>query len=77
MANFLDRGLLAACPALLRPGGRLVFTTFTVDWPGDHPRREWRLARGELDGGLAGLATVRVEERDGRAGIVATLRASA
>ena len=72
VVNFLDRGLLTAIPELLRPGGHLLFTTFTKDWPGEHPRRaEWRLAPGELAAGLAGLSTVLVEEQSGRAGILA------
>lgn len=77
VVNFLDRGLLVSCPQLLRPGGHLIFVTFTADWPGEHPRPEWRLARGELASGLAGLTTVRVEEHDGRAGILARRPAAA
>jgi hypothetical protein len=45
--------------------------TFTEDWAGDHPAARYRLARGELAAGLAGLATVTAREEGGRALVLA------
>lgn len=68
--NFLDRALLAQIHRLVVLGGCVVVSTFTVDRPGEHPRSEWCLQRGELARGLPGLETIRVEEVAGRASLL-------
>jgi SAM-dependent methyltransferase len=74
VVDFLDRALLAELPRRLSPGGSLVVSTFTTDWPEAHPSPQFRLARGELRSTLAGLEHVSVVEEAGRAGIWARRR---
>lgn len=69
LVDFLERDLLARVSLLLEPGGSLVFVTFTLDWPDAHPSERYRLGRGELSSGIAGLDTLAVWESDGRAGL--------
>lgn len=74
VVDFLDRALLSIVHRLLAIGGHLVLIAFTEDHPGERPSARHRLARGELAGGLPGLATLRLREQDGRAGLVAARR---
>lgn len=68
VVNFLERPLLARLAEFVRPGGYLVFATFTVDRPGQKPPLRFCLGRGELRTGLPGFETIAVEEAEGRAG---------
>lgn len=70
IVNFLERSLLARVPALVRPGGHLLFVTFTVDRAGTKPPLEFCLRPGELARGLSGFETLSTDERDGRAGLL-------
>ena len=54
-------------PALVRPGGHLIFTTATLDRPGDRPPDAFCLEPGELARGLVGFETVFTHEEEGRA----------
>ena len=74
VVDFLDRALLSIVHRLLAPGGHLILVAFTEDHPGERPSARYRLARGELTGGLPGLAILRLREQDGRAGLVAAHR---
>lgn len=74
VVDFLDRALLSIVHRLVAVGGHLILATFTEDHPGERPSAQYRLARGELGAGLPGLATLRLRERDGRAGLVAARR---
>lgn len=76
VANFLDRALLAELPRLLVPGGRLIYTTFHVDAPGDKPPRRFRLERGELGRAFPNLTTLEFGEDASHARLFA-LRAAA
>ena len=69
LTRFLDRGLYARLQQLVAPGGRAIVTTFSEDWPGPHPRPEFRLRRGELARGLPGLSTLDSLEQDGLAAL--------
>lgn len=71
VVDFLDRPLWQRLRELVRPGGHVIARTFTGHWPGPRPPRQYRLAPGELEAGLAGLETLRVEEAGGRAGLLA------
>lgn len=71
VVDFLDRGLLSRLSHLLAPGGTALVSTFTADWPGEHPSPRFRLDRGELSRGLPGLDTVDHREEGGRAVLVA------
>ena len=71
LIDFLQRGLHARLEALVRPGGCLLLSTFTVDHAGEHPSRRFRLERGELAAGVAGFTTLLHEESGGRAGLLA------
>lgn len=68
---FLDRGLLPRLCEWVRPGGHLIFTTVTADWPHPKPPERFRLERGELARGLPGFETVHASEEGGRAGLFA------
>lgn len=70
VVDYLDRGLYARVAELVRPGGHALLATFTDDWPGEHPSPRFRLRRGELGRGAAGMLTLRVDEERGRAGAV-------
>jgi tellurite methyltransferase len=74
LVGFLDRPLLSRVHELLPQGGHLIFTTSTVDRPDPKPPLEFCLERGELRGGLPGLAVLLHFESEGRAGIVAARR---
>jgi tellurite methyltransferase len=74
VSNFRDRELLAELPRLLRPGGHLVYTHYTTEWPGEKPPMAFRLAPGELAAGIRGFETLLCEESAGRAGLLARLR---
>ncbi len=67
---FLDRTLLAGLSRLVRVGGHLIFATVTTDYPGDRPPARFRLAPGELAGGIPGFEVVHEREHGGRAGIL-------
>ena len=67
VVRFLDRKLYPELHRLIAPGGELLLTTFTRDWPKASPSARFRLARGELAEGLPGLETVAYEERGGLA----------
>jgi SAM-dependent methyltransferase len=71
VCNYLDRGLLGELARWVRPGGHVLFTTFTVERAGTRPPLERCLRRGELSGGLPGLVTEHGFEEGGRAGILA------
>lgn len=71
VCNFRDRELVLELPRLLRPGGHLVYTHYTTDWPGDRPPMAYRLAPGELARGIEGFETLLHEEVAGRAGLLA------
>lgn len=77
VVDFLDRELLAHLHERVAPGGHALVATFTVDRPGQHPRRAWCLERGELSRGLPGLVTRLHREADGRAGLLARRPADA
>jgi tellurite methyltransferase len=66
--DFLSRPLFGSLPRLLVRGGSAVVTTFTLDFPEEHPSPRFRLARGELES-LPGLVTKLAVEDAGRAGI--------
>jgi SAM-dependent methyltransferase len=72
--NFLDRPFLEELHRLVAIGGHVIFTTVTVDHPGSKPPPDFRLARGELERPLPGLARLLHEENGGRAGLVAARR---
>lgn len=74
VVDFLDRALLAGLGELVLPDGHAIVSTFTVDRPGTHPRREWCLERGELARGLEGFEVVHAEEARGRASLLARRR---
>lgn len=69
--NYLDRSLLARVGDLLRPGGCLVFSTYTADHPGERPSARHRLRPGELTRPLPGLVSLRHREQGGRAELIA------
>lgn len=71
VVDYLERSLLPGLAELVRPGGHLVYATFTSDHPGEHPSRRFRLERGELARGVPGFTTLWQEEAGGRAGLVA------
>lgn len=74
IVNFLERPLLARVADLVRPGGHLLFVTFTVDRPGAKPPLQFCLERGELARGLPGFETLLTDEHDGRAGLLGRRR---
>ncbi|MCC6900867.1 MAG: methyltransferase domain-containing protein [Polyangiaceae bacterium] len=74
VVDFLDRDLFPRLGSLLLPGGSLVISTFTVDFPGPRPSGRFRLERGELTRDLPGLERVRAVEGGGRAGLWARRR---
>jgi len=76
VANFLDRSLLGELGRLLSDQGRLIYTTFHVDAPGDKPPRRFRLERGELGAGLSDLTVLAASESESHARLFA-LRAPA
>jgi len=71
LANYLERPLLPRLAELVRPGGHLVFATFTVERPGDGPPLEYCLRVGELAAGVPGFRTLEAREEGGRAGLLA------
>lgn len=71
VVNYLDRALFAQLPALLRPGGRVLVTTYTKDRAGDHPSERWCLERGELAGFFSAAQLELQEEQNGRASVLA------
>jgi tellurite methyltransferase len=68
LVSYLDRELLPRLGSLLRPGGHLVYVTFTTDREGSHPSDRHCLTPGELAQGLPGLDTKLHRELNGRAG---------
>lgn len=74
VVDFLDRMLWGRLHELVRPCGHLIARTFTTDWPGPRPPALYRLAPGELAGGIPGFETARSEEAGGRAGLLAVRR---
>ena len=68
IVNFLDRSLLRRAQELLRPGGCLLFTTYTTEREGSHPSARWCLEPRELAGGQPGFETLESIEAGGRAG---------
>jgi SAM-dependent methyltransferase len=71
--DFLSRPLFQALHRGVVPGGSVIVTTFSVDFPGTHPSARFRLERGELTA-LPELLTQRAVEIEGRAGIWALRR---
>ena len=71
VANFLLSRVRRPVAELVAPGGHLIYTTFTQDWPGEKPPPAFRLRAGELAAGLPGFTTVLHEEHEGRAGLLA------
>lgn len=71
LVNFLHRPLWSELHSLLVPGGHLILSLPTDDWPGDRPPPRFRLRPTELSGGLPGLETVLVQEEGGRALLLA------
>jgi len=71
VVNFLDRSLWARLHRLVCPGGSLIVTTYTEDWPRAKPSRRFRLERGELARGIEGFVPLRALEHGGRAGLLA------
>lgn len=69
VVDFLDRGVFAELPSRVGPGGSLVVSTFTEDWPEAHPSPRFRLKKGELSAGVPGLRTLASVESGGRAGL--------
>jgi len=66
VSSFLDRPFLPRIQELVSPGGHLVYSAPTLDFPGEKPPLKWRFRPGELDAGIAGFETSALEERDGR-----------
>ncbi|HEX4007529.1 MAG TPA: class I SAM-dependent methyltransferase [Acidobacteriaceae bacterium] len=73
---FLVREHFADLPTLLKPGGRLVYKTWTADHPrftqGHSPR--YALQPGELGAAFPALATILDREANGVAELVARVR---
>lgn len=69
VTHFLERTICPALIAALRPGGLLLYQTFTREAVSDRgpPTPQWRLARNELLALFAGL-TVRAYREEGRLG---------
>ncbi len=67
VVSFLDRPFLVRIQELVVPGGFLVYSAPTLDFPGEKPPMKWRFRPGELDGGIPGFETLLFEERGGRA----------
>lgn len=66
VASFLDRPFLPRIRDLVHPGGHLVYSAPTLDFPGEKPPLKWRFRPGELDAGIAGFETLALEEWNGR-----------
>ena len=62
--EYLDRPRLGALERALRPGGALVFETFTTRATAGPRRREFRLEPGELRAAFPGLAVAIYEEAE-------------
>ncbi len=71
VVNFLERALFAQFQNLVKPGGHLLVSTFTVDREGERPALEHCLERGELARGMPGFTTLFQDELGGRAGLFA------
>lgn len=74
--EYLQRSLFPAMVRALRPGGVILFETYTVDHAGTkgHPmKREYLLERNELLRAFAGLRVYHYEEIPGKDGAVARL----
>ncbi len=69
--NFLDRWLLGQLADWVRPGGHLLLSTFTLDWPAARPPAAFRLERGEWETAPDGFAVRAYREEGGRAGLLA------
>jgi SAM-dependent methyltransferase len=69
VSHFLDRGIVPALTAALRPGGLLLYQTFSREAVSTRgpSTPEWRLARNELLALFAGL-TVRAYREEGALG---------
>lgn len=70
VVNYLDRALLDRLPTRLAPNGHLLFVTFTVERPGEHPSARWCLDVGELATRFCAAHPLLSEEHSGRAGIL-------
>jgi hypothetical protein len=69
VTHFLDRGIVPALAAALRPGGLLLYQTFSREAVSTRgpSTPEWRLARNELLSLFAGLV-VRAYREEGTLG---------
>lgn len=72
VSHFLDRGLMPALCAAVRPGGLLYYQTFLVDHPGPGPRNpDFLLRPGELSGYCEDWEILHASEQGGQAQLVA------
>ena len=72
VSHFLDRGLMPALLAAVRPGGLLYYQTFLVGHPGPGPRNpDFLLRPGELSGYCENWGILHSLEKDGQAQLVA------
>ena len=72
VSRFLDRALMPALLAAVRPGGLLYYQTFLVGHPGPEPRNpDFLLRPGELSGYCEDWEVLHALEQDGQAQLVA------
>lgn len=72
VSHFLDRGLMPALFAAVRPGGLLYYQTFLVGHPGPGPRNpDFLLRPGELPEYCADWEILHSLEQDGQAQLIA------
>ena len=72
VSRFLDRGLMPALLAAVRPGGLLYYQTFLIGHPGPGPSNpDFLLRPGELAGYCETWEILHSLERDGQAQLIA------